>query len=444
MLENWTTQTVLNLAPDAASAKSGHSLAQAKKWQELGYNTQALWGKCQGSGKTPYQTRIALGDELGFNCSCPSRKFPCKHALGLMLLYVQEAVLFSSEAEAPAWVADWLAKRQQNKAKKATTTSKPVDSAAQQKRAQQRDAEILAGLDELTLWLEDIMRQGLSSLQGASPQVFADKARRMVDAKAQGIANRVVDLAGYVHSGDNWAETSLARIGELYLLAEGYRRLAQLPEALQTDILNLVGRSTPKEQVLQQPKIVDTWFTLANHVKFDERVQLWVQKIWLYGLKTEKIALLLEFAHNTQKSQLDYSWQPGQVSQADLCFYPSNWPLRAIVSQRETVNTDQTLSIQGFTSCQQAFNHYQQALTQQPWLDDFPMILKEVIPYKQTEQIWLIDQSQHYLPIIASFEQNWQLLAISGGRPVQIFGEWRREYLYPFGVWEGEDYQHFN
>ena len=49
----WTPEQVLALAPDAASAKSGRELSQARKWLNPGYTDQVLWGELQGSGSKP-------------------------------------------------------------------------------------------------------------------------------------------------------------------------------------------------------------------------------------------------------------------------------------------------------------------------------------------------------------------------------------------------------
>lgn len=102
----WSTERVLALAPDASSAKSGRGLAVGAEWPSLGRTDRAVWGECQGSGKSPYQTRIDL-TEPAFKCSCPSRKFPCRHAIGLFLLAVEQPALVKG-GEPPAWVSDWL------------------------------------------------------------------------------------------------------------------------------------------------------------------------------------------------------------------------------------------------------------------------------------------------------------------------------------------------
>jgi uncharacterized Zn finger protein len=100
MPSSWTTEQVLSLAPDASSAKAGRDLAAARKWLTLGQEGQAVWGECQGSGKSPYQTQIDLS-EPAFRCTCPSRKFPCKHGLGLLLLRVDQPAAFPQQT-APA------------------------------------------------------------------------------------------------------------------------------------------------------------------------------------------------------------------------------------------------------------------------------------------------------------------------------------------------------
>lgn len=70
-----TPEQVLALAPDTGVATSGKKLA-ITGWHGLGRDAVALWGEYQGSAR--YQVRAALGD-LTVKCSCPSRKFPCKH-----------------------------------------------------------------------------------------------------------------------------------------------------------------------------------------------------------------------------------------------------------------------------------------------------------------------------------------------------------------------------
>src|SRR5438876_7212020 len=147
MPSSWTTEQILALAPDASSAKAGKELAVPHKWLSLGQNGQAAWGECQGSGKNPYQAEIDLS-EPAFRCTCPSRKFPCKHALGLFLLLAGQPGAFTQDAP-PDWVTEWLASRVERAEKRAQKEEQaaPVpDPKAHARRAAEREAKVAAGL----------------------------------------------------------------------------------------------------------------------------------------------------------------------------------------------------------------------------------------------------------------------------------------------------------
>ena len=122
-MPTYTAAQIAQLAPDAASNKAAAALG-ANKWPLLEKQGNALWGHCQGSGKNPYQTAVDLSAEPAFKCSCPSRKFPCKHGLALLLRYAENPERFQ-EATPPDWVTAWLEKRQQTRAAKAERADKP-------------------------------------------------------------------------------------------------------------------------------------------------------------------------------------------------------------------------------------------------------------------------------------------------------------------------------
>lgn len=84
-MTRWTTEQVEGAAPDSSSIAAARKLARPGPWSDTGSSETLLWGKCQGSGRTPYQVSVDLTGPA-FRCSCPSRKFPCKHALALMLI----------------------------------------------------------------------------------------------------------------------------------------------------------------------------------------------------------------------------------------------------------------------------------------------------------------------------------------------------------------------
>src|SRR5687767_3870852 len=94
-------EQVIALAPDAGAAQSSRGLANARQWLRLECAPGVIWGECQGSAAQPYQTQVDLSGPA-FQCACPSRKRPCKHGVGLLLLFTGQPQRFVP-APPPAW-----------------------------------------------------------------------------------------------------------------------------------------------------------------------------------------------------------------------------------------------------------------------------------------------------------------------------------------------------
>jgi len=416
----WTSEQVLALAPDAASAKNGRGLATRQKWHSLGSHQSVIWGECQGSGKMPYRTQIDLS-EPAFRCSCPSRKFPCKHGLGLFLLLAEQPSEFV-EAAPPDWVAEWLTSRSQRAEKQAEKQTKrqeqAADPAAQAKRAAERQRKVSAGVQELRLWLDDRVRQGLATLPQESYQVWDAIAARMVDAQAPGLARHLRELAGVAHTGTGWIDRALERFGQLYLLIEGFERLETLPIEVQADLRTQIGWSISQDEVRAGEAQADLWLVVGQRTEEEERLK--ARRTWLYGLSTQTFALLLDFVHGNQP--FEQTLLPGSCLEAELVFYPSAYPLRVLIKTRqEAVLLDKTPP--GNPSMAVAIASYSKALAQSPWLERFPLLLQGVTPQLSEERWRIQDQEGVVLPLSQRLEPNqgWQLLALSGGHPISIF-----------------------
>ncbi len=145
MPTRWKTEQIIALAPDGQVRKAARSLARSGKWQNLGGDGQVCWGEYQGSGKNPYRTAVILQGPV-FKCSCPSRKRPCKHSVGFLLLLQAEPHNLQ-KAEPPEWVHKWLTGRAAQASKKARKRTEPVsDPKAQARRAARREKRVHQGL----------------------------------------------------------------------------------------------------------------------------------------------------------------------------------------------------------------------------------------------------------------------------------------------------------
>jgi hypothetical protein len=330
---NLSMEQILALAPDDKSARDGKGLALPARWEHPGANEQALWGECYGSGKKPYQTRVDLHD-MAFKCSCPSRKLPCKHVLGLLMMRHEHPAAFT-EAEPPPWVAEWLdsrAQRNQKREARQAAPRKKADPAAQEKRARERHTRTADGLAELERWLHDLVRRGLSTARGEPPTFWENTAARMVDAQAPGVGRMLREMAAIARMGQAWEEPLLDYIGRLYLLIEGFKRLETLPTDTQADIVTTLGWPQNQDEILATGTGVrDTWLVLAQRVEEREEDRILAQYTWLWGSESEHPALVLDFAFI--KDPLDKSLLPGTRLDADLVFYPGAAPLRAQIGR---------------------------------------------------------------------------------------------------------------
>ena len=372
-----SVEQVLALAPDASSRRAARSLATPARWRDAGHSPDPpnLWGVCEGSGANPYQTGIDL-TEPAYRCSCPSRKVPCKHALALMLLWSAGGIV---TVEPPEWVTEWQTSRTDRKKQAATRAQARNESrAAKQaepeqgpkKTAQRRAERVEAGLEELDRWLADQVRQGIAGASRGGYAHWDRMASRLVDAQAPALASTVRRLASVATSPDRLlTELSLIR-----LLVAGNRRADQLPADLAATVRARIGFPIATDDVLAGPRVRDEWAVVGVRDDGDER--LMVRRFWLYGVATNRPALVLSFAG------------PGQQ------------------------------------------------LAAEPWLDRWPVLLAGVVAVEDTPVRWhLLDRDGDALPLDPAIEPPWWLVAAAGGRPATVAAEWTPAGLRPFTAW---------
>ncbi|MDQ8704279.1 SWIM zinc finger family protein [Streptomyces sp. LHD-70] len=438
----WTADQVLALAPDAASRKAGSKLGAAGPWSEAGNSSEgAVWGLCKGSGSKPYQTVV---DTTGpaYKCSCPSRKFPCKHALGLLLLWAgpDGADGTVPEARPPEWAEQWLADRRKRAAEQGEST--PVagrggEAEGARRRAERRAERATAGATELEQRLTDLLRGGLAGAESAGYGMWEETARRMVDAQVPGLASRVQELGSIPGSGAGWPVRLLEECALLHLLDQAWLRREQLPGPLAATVRTRLGLPVSAEG----PPVRDQWLVLAQYDSADGK--LTTRRIWLYGEESGRTALLLSFGAAGRAPEL--TLPVGLVLDAELSSYPGAGQLRAALGERFAVPEPRplrptTLDVADATAA------YGIALRDDPWLESWPVTLRDVVPVQ--EEVggaggWqLADADGKFaLPVAGKAVSRpglWKLVAISGGAPVTVFGECGHGGFTPLTAWPAE------
>lgn len=427
----WTADQVLALAPDTASRKAGARLAAPAPWSGTGAAGTAVWGLCAGSGSKPYQTVVDVHGPA-YRCSCPSRKFPCKHALGLLLLWTEGAAGPVGAAELPEWAEQWVAARRQKAETAAESAAEraasgPADPTAAQRRAERRAVRVEGGAAELEQRLIDLLRGGLAGADRAGYQQWDEIAARMVDAQAPGLASRVRELGTVVAAGGDWPSRMLEETALLHLLARGFLGRQGLPGPLAETVRARVGFTVDSAELLAGPTIGGSWQVLAQYDSADDR--LTTRRIWLYDRGAGRFALLLSFGAAGRAPEL--ALPVGAVLDADLAYHPAALPLRAALGERRGVTAPD--GVPGGTTIAAALASYGTALTDDPWLDAWPVVLSGVVPIPGPTRWQLAHpEGPDALPLTTV---PWPLAAVSGGHPVTVFGALGPTGLHPLATW---------
>ncbi|ANP48977.1 hypothetical protein J2Z21_002444 [Streptomyces griseochromogenes] len=437
----WTAEQVLALAPDAASRKAGSKLGAAGPWSEAGSGEGTVWGLCKGSGSKPYQTVVDLADAAGpaYKCSCPSRKFPCKHALGLLLWAEGKgaAGAVPAAAEPPDWAEQWLAGRRKRAESKRTesggsSATGSADPEAARRRAERRAERVTAGATELEQRLADLLRGGLALAERAGYGLWDETAARMVDAQSPGLASRVRELGAIPASGPGWPARLLEECALLHLLDQGWLRRDRLPEALAATVRSRLGLPASADG----PPVRDRWLVLAQYDTVDPK--LTTRRIWLHGAESGHTRLLLSYGAAGRAPEL--SLPVGLALEADLSAFPGAGQLRAALGEQYAPPAPVALRPPGLTTAQ-AVARYGEALREDPWLDSVPVTLDRVVPAPDGEPGgWQLadaeeDSALPLTPTARSRAGLWRLVALSGGAPVMVFGECGHRGFTPLTAW---------
>lgn len=413
-MQPFTPEQITALAPDDASVKAAKGLVNPSKWVLLAHDEQAVWGHCQGSGKNPYQTAIDM-QEPAFKCSCPSRKFPCKHGLALLYMLADHTDKFQA-AVIPDWVAEWLEKRNKTatiKAEKAANTESSVDPVAQKKRHDARMKKAADGLADLQVWLNDIVRNGLIAWRGTAFERCHQMAKRMVDAQMPALAGQLQQLAD---TPVERQDVLLHRLSKLFLLSKSFEHFHMLPEAWQAEILARLGFPIAKETVLTHDAHHDIWQHIGTTKQEIDRGEAHTH--WLYGTQTGQFAYVLDFVIRGAPSGLPSVLQQSAYV-GELCFYSGVRSCRAVPKQWQLLDDAPPLPT-GSLNITQAWQKAHEIYADNPLIVQQPMYIESVKLLRDGAHFALSD-GESILPIHLTEPALIQILLHTQGEAFGVF-----------------------
>jgi hypothetical protein len=433
------------MAPESSVANDGRKMAHPSKWHALGHDNQMAWGEFQGSGRMPYQIKADLerlsNGESAIQCTCPSRKQPCKHCIGLLFILVERFAEVPVAGQ-PVFVQEW-AEKQAQKVKRAEARKEaaaaPPDPEQQAKTAAERKQKISGGMDALEQWLINMIRHGLTDPQLTKYDYWNTTAARMVDVQAPGIAAMLREMAGLPVRGGEWIAPLLEQLGSLYLLTQAFKRFDQLPVPVQADLRTTIGWSYKREEIDTALTVRDQWHVIGRYEeKLEDKLRM--QRLWLIGEQTQQPALILDFSFNN--AAFETVLPTGISLEAEIGYFPSNAPLRSVlIKAHGDFHAPQTTFGATINANLEA---YSCALAKNPWLLQYPFILDNCLLVQRSGKWLLRDADGMTIPLAPRCPHQWTLLAMSGNHPLRIMGEWDGTSFYPLSVMQPDRFVDFS
>lgn len=414
--------------------RAGRGLANPSSWQETGEEGGYLWGLCKGSGSRPYQVRVdASGLEPGFKCSCPSRKIPCKHVLGL--LFLRAAAGGELGGECPDWAKEWRdkrARRQEGAGEQADAgegakkkRGKKVASFAERVKAHL--PLMTEGMDLLNDRMIDAVRHGIG------PGWLEGLSRRLVDTQLPGLALLLEKMEKFFQDRRDEAalERMLSFMGRLQLMVEAFRGRERLSEAERYDLFLALGVTLEKEQVAAEGiRREGPWQVLG--VALEEFGRIRERRVWL-GNAGGETALLQEYAPRNRS--FSGTFNAGDMLAGELFFYPGTVRQRAVAANlapapeaEEAPAMDSALVLR----------RTRERIESNPWLWRWPLPLSGVrLRCDEEGTPWIVLEDGRRLPVAVSCgaSDGWAMHALTLEGPARFFGEWNGNALIPLRVW---------
>ena len=465
-----TPEQVLTLAPDSAAASAALPLANPGAWSAAACDDGAVWGQYLATSAEPYNVAVDLSDDVGgpaYRCDCPSRKIPCKHALGLLLLYANNGVV---PARRMPFAAEWL-QRRAVRARSADEQAPPVVAAAvpthdggeqsqagagslggrarapsqgagsdpaRSKRQLERSERMRAGLRELDRWLLDRVRAGLANPELGEAATWDRLAARLVDAQCGGLANRVKRVATKVGQHARWHEDVLEEMALLHALAVGAQHTSSLPADLADGVHVATGLTVAKDDVLAGVASTARWLVVGESRSREDRIT--VQRTWLAAgaaaggaVGATTWAMVLAFGAFGREVMSEY--EVGTAFDADVHWYPGGLPLRAIIGR---IHGERTNGAAGPASASiaDALSSCGWAVASEPWIERYPMCIA-VVPAPVGNGRWVLADGTGSIPVSPAFTRVAELVCVSAAEPVVVMGEWSTEGFLPLTVFAG-------
>ncbi len=342
-------QEIISLAPNAGAVSNGRKISSSQGFVSRMRSADDTFymGECRGSGKSNYRVSADFVKEGSpvFRCSCPSRQFPCKHAVAL--LFEIEAGKDFPIGEIPEDILEKRAKKEAREKKaeqsagkqegkegvqpsgeaqeetsgtgKKTAKARSGTRSARTKKLK-KQLEGLAMLGQLT---DSLLTTGLSAMGSVSLREYRELSKQLGDyylpGPQAGLNRLIFQMEKYQKSQDEGCRKEAVRI-LIRLRALKKKGEAYLTEQLKTDseetgswLYEQLGGIWRLEQLekLGFKKENASLLQLAFSVRYDEAMKEYIDEGFWADIETGEVSVTRNYR---PLKALKY------IKQEDSCF----------------------------------------------------------------------------------------------------------------------------
>jgi hypothetical protein len=224
-------------------------------------------------------------------------------------------------------------------------------------------------------------------------------------------------MAGDVAARPDWTEHLLVGAGRWWTAVQAWRRWEVLDEDTRGDLRVFLGWPQAREDVVGRGTTTGRWQVLGAHRSDDGRLQQ--QRTWLHDRDSGATVQVLDFA--VARQPLPVGQLVGSVLDAEVARYLGHGPVRASfvadpapVAQGAPLPPGDTLTA--------ALDLLAGTWAGNPWAQRVPaLVTGSLRPPTEDRPALLVDTDGRGVPLLG--EEPWELLARTGGRLTNVFGE---------------------
>jgi len=337
---------------------------------EIIWDGQLLSGSLSKAGQLPFICQVSIPFET-ISCSC-SQKI-CEHQIALYLKWCQN----------------------NDNIKELTSNEiSPKEIVQRKNRWQINWEEAEVAINDLELWLNDILKHGIIAIQLDDEITWKQISILLANHKCTGLSQRLLNFFHTHKETKGWADHCLIFISQLIFTVQSYKKFNSQSK-IHKGLLLFLGRSIQKNdlspdeniQVLELKLIssfsrwVDEQMEEKNNWLLDSEGNFYLQKSYSIGSQQhsliEKVNELLTVQFLSYAKNISYRIAILEHSKSA----PKNFVLHAVDMKTMILS-------------------YEEKLKSNPWLDHFPCLL-EIQSFLQDQDIfYLADRFGHAIPCI--------------------------------------------